>query len=82
MTREEQEAQTREFSRLAREHHRCYNCGYVVAQRRLEAHQAQNTHNNCKLKDDFRCRMGQAAAQVQRGEDPNKKLRYLSEARK
>jgi hypothetical protein len=76
--REEREASAREFSRLAREHHRCYECGYLVSQGQLEAHKAQCTHNQ----DDFRRRMGQVAAQVQLGEDPNKKLRDVSEARK
>jgi hypothetical protein len=78
MTREEREAQHREFSRLAREHSRCYGCGYLVSQGELEGHKAQCTHN----RDDFRRRMGQVAAQVKRGQDPNKKLRDLSEANK
>jgi hypothetical protein len=78
MTRKEREAQNREFSRLAREHNRCFGCGYLVSQGQLEAHKAQCTH----IRDDFRRRMGQVAAQVKRGEDPNKKLRDLSEARK
>jgi hypothetical protein len=78
MTREEREAQHREFTRLAREHNRCYGCGYLVCKGELEGHKTQCTHN----RDDFRRRMGQVAAQVKRGQDPNKKLRDLSEANK
>jgi hypothetical protein len=49
-----------------------------MGQGQLEANKAQCTRN----RDDFCCRMGQVAAQVKRGEDPNEKVRDLSQARK
>jgi hypothetical protein len=70
-TREDREARDREFSRLAKEHNRCYRCGYLLEPGQMEEHRKVYTNK----KDDFRRRMGQVAAQVKRGENPNDKLR-------